>query len=466
MTNRSLTQSEGYDLDRFLNHAMAETLQCSICLGVLRDARQCEKQHLFCAECISEALSSQAKPSCPVCRCPVAGTADDLSPAHRVIDCMISELLIRCLFYERGCDTVRKLSEISDHERRCPYRHCPVVRDPYPSAHDDIKNGEHDSKEDPLSSREELQQTHPTRAFEMKEVSAVIPTVLEDEHRNNRSRPHNLAEHQETFSALQPAAKSEKRRRVRRRARKRNQFEVVIPHLTSHQEFGDHVIFSAVEGHFYFEQKQEEDVPFFADLEYKAFNEREKLPMLLFAVWQLTQAWFPMLASAWFRQVFMSIVILLEVQSLFDRGEVLWQANPANGYTLLVPIWRRVIQKAIVNVFILASLLTSSNTILVYLAGVLTLILALWAKLCTDDPNRWETSVLVLWKKWDVFQICALSCAALYNLRIVTPGLDGALFMLYIIQMFERMPVRQERGETQQQAGHQSFLRVEKLDLL
>ncbi|XP_065075139.1 E3 ubiquitin-protein ligase TRIM37-like [Ochlerotatus camptorhynchus] len=54
--------------DKFPDSELSLLLECSICLGVLRDCRMCpDCSHSFCRECVERWLLQQS--TCPYCRC-------------------------------------------------------------------------------------------------------------------------------------------------------------------------------------------------------------------------------------------------------------------------------------------------------------------------------------------------------------------------------------------------------------
>ncbi|XP_028415441.1 E3 ubiquitin-protein ligase NRDP1-like [Dendronephthya gigantea] len=108
----------GYDLDRFV-HPVDEDFRCSICLDVLRNAKLCEAgDHHFCFDCILPHLANS--PTCPVCLQLL--TPETLQRPQRLLRNYLSELIIRCVYHNRGCREGVQLGNLENHENGCEYR--------------------------------------------------------------------------------------------------------------------------------------------------------------------------------------------------------------------------------------------------------------------------------------------------------------------------------------------------------
>lgn len=111
----------GYDLSRFIQQIRQEML-CCICLNVLNVPRLCkEGMHYFCFNCISRHL--QNSETCPVCR--ESLTMETLQTPQKFFKTILSELIIRCNYNNRGCQDHVQLGNLQDHVKICEYRPVP-----------------------------------------------------------------------------------------------------------------------------------------------------------------------------------------------------------------------------------------------------------------------------------------------------------------------------------------------------
>ena len=115
----SIWPGQGYEDSRFeLRDTISPSFHCPICMNVLNDPVMCQKnQHYFCRACISKHLSNTH--NCPTCQ-------DDLSEntlvqAPRIVREYLSELRIRCDFFNRGCRDVMKLNDREHHVSMCGF---------------------------------------------------------------------------------------------------------------------------------------------------------------------------------------------------------------------------------------------------------------------------------------------------------------------------------------------------------
>ena len=107
----------GYDDERF-EHAVSQSFHCIICTNVFKDPVMCRyNEHLFCRSCITIHLMNSQ--TCPTCMDTL--TVDTLTQAPRGIRNILSELKIRCEFFERGCETFVELGNLERHVADCGY---------------------------------------------------------------------------------------------------------------------------------------------------------------------------------------------------------------------------------------------------------------------------------------------------------------------------------------------------------
>ena len=116
--------SLGYD-DRRFEIVVSERFHCPICFQVLKDPVMCKNQHCYCSSCIKKYLEDKA--SCPTCRVPLS--VDTLSDAPRLVRDYLSELNIRCDFYDRGCCEMVQVGQLKRHVARCGFALVPCSND-------------------------------------------------------------------------------------------------------------------------------------------------------------------------------------------------------------------------------------------------------------------------------------------------------------------------------------------------
>ncbi|KAH3828074.1 uncharacterized protein DDB_G0281497-like isoform X1 [Dreissena polymorpha] len=103
----------GYPEEIFftLSEEEKESLECSICYQILKDARQCENKHKFCHSCIyvwSTSGSPVNHSRCPVCR------VEGLYMRNEQINAKISELLVKC--HLKTCKWKGPLKRYEEHQ--------------------------------------------------------------------------------------------------------------------------------------------------------------------------------------------------------------------------------------------------------------------------------------------------------------------------------------------------------------
>ena len=104
MASKLALYDTGYEDERF-EHVVSQTLHCIICTNVIKDPVMCQRnEHLFCRACITRHLINFH--TCPTC----------MEPLTRTVMNLLSELKIRCEFFDRGCG---KFVQLEDLERHC-----------------------------------------------------------------------------------------------------------------------------------------------------------------------------------------------------------------------------------------------------------------------------------------------------------------------------------------------------------
>ena len=107
----------GYE-DELFQHPVGHTLHCGICLNVLKDPVSCRhNEHLFCRACITIHLMNFQ--TCPSCMEPL--TVESLRQAPRTVTNLLSELKIRCQFFDRGCGQFVELGDLERHVTDCGF---------------------------------------------------------------------------------------------------------------------------------------------------------------------------------------------------------------------------------------------------------------------------------------------------------------------------------------------------------
>ena len=107
----------GYDDSRFEKDVDAH-FHCSICYNVLKEPMMCRNnEHIFCRECITKHLNVNSH-TCPECNEEL--TVDTLRRA-RLVSNYLSELKIKCDYYDRGCQEYIRLAELKCHVENCGF---------------------------------------------------------------------------------------------------------------------------------------------------------------------------------------------------------------------------------------------------------------------------------------------------------------------------------------------------------
>ena len=116
MASKLAVYETGYEDERF-EHIVSQTLHCIICTNVIKDPVMCQRnEHLFCRACITRHLMNFH--TCPTCMEPL--TVETLRQA-RTVSNLLSELRIRCEFFERGCEKFVQLGDLERHVADCGF---------------------------------------------------------------------------------------------------------------------------------------------------------------------------------------------------------------------------------------------------------------------------------------------------------------------------------------------------------
>ncbi|CAB3994537.1 RING finger 151-like [Paramuricea clavata] len=104
--------------DELFQHPVSQTFHCGICMNVLKDPVSCRhNEHLFCRACITIHLMNFQ--TCPSCMEPL--TVESLRQAPRTVTNLLSELKIRCQFFDRGCGQFVELGDLERHVTDCGF---------------------------------------------------------------------------------------------------------------------------------------------------------------------------------------------------------------------------------------------------------------------------------------------------------------------------------------------------------
>ena len=106
----------GYE-DELFQYPVGPSLHCCICTNVIKDPVMCHNEHIFCRACITTHLMYSH--TCPTCMRPL--TVETLRQAPRGIRNLLSELQIRCEFFDRGCGKFVQLGDLERHVADCGF---------------------------------------------------------------------------------------------------------------------------------------------------------------------------------------------------------------------------------------------------------------------------------------------------------------------------------------------------------
>ena len=111
----------GYE-DELFEHPVGPSSHCGICYNVVKNPVMCRhNEHLFCRACITRHLMNSQ--TCPSCLEPL--TVDTLNKPSRTVMNLLSELKIRCQFFNRGCVKFIELGNLNRHVTECGF--APVI---------------------------------------------------------------------------------------------------------------------------------------------------------------------------------------------------------------------------------------------------------------------------------------------------------------------------------------------------
>ena len=106
----------GYE-DELFQYPVGPSLHCCICTNVIKDPVMCHNEHIFCRACITRHLIYSQ--TCPTCMQPL--TVQTLRQAPRTVTNLLSELILRCEFFDRGCGKFIKLGDLERHVADCGF---------------------------------------------------------------------------------------------------------------------------------------------------------------------------------------------------------------------------------------------------------------------------------------------------------------------------------------------------------
>ena len=117
MASKLAVYDTGCDDERF-EQIVSQTLHCIICTNVIKDPVMCQRnEHLFCRACITIHLMYSS--TCPTCMEPL--TVETLRHPSRTVMNLLSELKIRCEFFDRGCGKFVQLEDLERHVADCGF---------------------------------------------------------------------------------------------------------------------------------------------------------------------------------------------------------------------------------------------------------------------------------------------------------------------------------------------------------
>ena len=108
---------QGYDEERFVA-TINRNFLCLICFNVLKDPVLCPRnQHCFCRGCITKHLENSQR--CPTCADEL--TEETLTEPNKMVKDYLDELIIRCVYHDRGCQEIVQLQHLDQHEDSCGF---------------------------------------------------------------------------------------------------------------------------------------------------------------------------------------------------------------------------------------------------------------------------------------------------------------------------------------------------------
>ena len=116
MAMASSVYDTGYE-DELFQYPVGPSFHCCICTNVIKDPVMCHNEHIFCRVCITRHLMYSH--TCPTCMQPL--TVETLRQVPRGIRNLLSELQIRCKFFDRGCGKFVQLGDLERHVADCGF---------------------------------------------------------------------------------------------------------------------------------------------------------------------------------------------------------------------------------------------------------------------------------------------------------------------------------------------------------
>ena len=116
MAMASSVYDTGYE-DELFQYPVGPSFHCCICTNVIKDPVMCHNEHIFCRACITRHLMNYH--TCPTCMQPL--TVETLRQAPRGVRNLLSELQIRCEFFNRGCGKFVQLGDLERHVAECGF---------------------------------------------------------------------------------------------------------------------------------------------------------------------------------------------------------------------------------------------------------------------------------------------------------------------------------------------------------
>ena len=108
---------QGYDKERLVT-TISRNFLCLLCSNVLKEPVLCPRnQHCFCRGCITKHLENSRR--CPTCADEL--TEETLTEPNKIVTDYLSELKIRCVYHDRGCQEIVPLQHLDQHEDSCGY---------------------------------------------------------------------------------------------------------------------------------------------------------------------------------------------------------------------------------------------------------------------------------------------------------------------------------------------------------
>ncbi|MCJ1229026.1 hypothetical protein MMC12_005690 [Toensbergia leucococca] len=127
--------TEGIDL-RSLEYVgpFDHNLMCAICRCPFVRPVQLDCFHIFCRDCVNQALMHQPREArcCPTCRSKKGPKI--MTPGPKIINCIVDDLIVKCPLTKDGCAETMARASVQDHVERycdfsdikCPSEECAI----------------------------------------------------------------------------------------------------------------------------------------------------------------------------------------------------------------------------------------------------------------------------------------------------------------------------------------------------